>query len=148
MIVIRWVEEGLSVHEDLIGLYKNESITASAIVALIKDVLLHCNLSISMCRGQCYDGDSVMSGIRNGVSTCIIKEESRGVFTHCYGHSLNLAINDLVKKSKVMKASLEIVFEISKLIKKSPDAMFERLKQSLAPDIPGFRVMCPTRWTY
>ena len=52
-----------------------------------------------MCHGQCYDGVSVMSSIiRTGVSTCIAKEESRAVFIHCYGHALNLAINDLVKK--------------------------------------------------
>ena len=48
-----------------------------------------------------------------------------------------------------MKETLELVFEISKLIKKSPkrDAIFESLKESLVPETPGFRVMCPTRWT-
>ena len=25
--------------------------------------------------------------------------------------------------------------------------MFENLKSKLAPDTPGFRVLCPTRWT-
>ena len=41
------------------------------------------------------------------------------------------------------------MFEISKLIKVSPkrDAMFQRLKAELAPDTPGFRVLCPNRWT-
>ena len=39
--------------------------------------------------------------------------------------------------------------EISKLIKKSPkrDAMFHKLKQEISQDCPGFRVLCPTRWT-
>ena len=102
-----------------------------------------------MCRGQCYDGASVMTGIRNGVSTNITKEESRAVFTHCYGHSLNLAINDIVKNCRLMKSTMDVVTEISKLIKKSPkrDAMFQKLKQSLSPDTTGFRVLCPTRWT-
>jgi len=90
-----------------------------------------------------------MSGVRNGVSTLISQEESRAVFTHCYGHSLNLAMNDTVKRCKLVKSSIEVVFEISKLIKKSPkrDAVFQRLKESLSPDTPGFRVLCPTRWT-
>ena len=41
------------------------------------------------------------------------------------------------------------MYEISRLIKKSPkrDASFQKLKQELAPDTPGFRVFCPTRWT-
>ena len=48
-----------------------------------------------------------------------------------------------------MKNALELVYEISKLLKKSPkrDAAFEKLKASLAPEVPGFRVLCPTRWT-
>ena len=35
------------------------------------------------------------------------------------------------------------------LIKKSPkrDAAFDKLKADLAPETPGFRVLCPTRWT-
>lgn len=48
-----------------------------------------------------------------------------------------------------MKSSLEIVAEISKLIKKSTkrDSVFQKLKSDLAPDTPGFRVLHPTRWT-
>ena len=56
VVVIHRVDEDVSAHEDLIGLYKTESITANALVALIKDVLLRCNLSITMCHGHCYDG--------------------------------------------------------------------------------------------
>ena len=41
------------------------------------------------------------------------------------------------------------MFEITKLIKKSPqrDAIFQKLKHDLATDTPSFRVLCPTRWT-
>ena len=124
VIVLRWVGENLSVHEDFIGLYKTDSTNAATLVSLIKD-LMRCGLSITMCRGQCYDGASVMTGVKGGVSTLITKEEKRAVFTHC-GHSLNLAMNDTVKRSKLMKSALDVVTEISKLIKKSHkrDAMF------------------------
>ena len=104
------------------GLYKTDNTIASTLVALIKDVLLRCNLSISV-----YDGASVMAGKKNGVSTIILQDESRAVFTHCYGPSLNLALTDTIKACKTMKYSLEVVLEISKLIKKSPkrDAVFQ-----------------------
>ena len=98
VIVLLWVDDALNVHEEFIGLYKTESTTAATLVTLIKDVLLRCNLNVYMCRGQCYDGASVMTGLRNGVSSTISKDESQAVFTHCYGHSLNLAMNDTVKK--------------------------------------------------
>lgn len=89
-----------------------------------------------------------MSGVRNGVAKILTDEEPHAIYTHCYGHCLNLAIGDTNKKSKVMKSCLEVVYEISKLIKKSKrDAMFQKLKGEIAAETPGFRVLCPTRWT-
>ena len=116
---------------------------------IIEDTLLRLNLKLEMCRGQCYDGASVMSGIKNGIAKCISDRESRAVFTHCYGHALNLAVGDTVKSSKIMKSSLETAHEISKLIKNSPkrSALFEKLKQELGSESIGVRVLCPTRWT-
>ena len=68
-----------------------ESTDANSIVAMIRDVMLRLNISFAKLRGQCYNGAASMSGVRNGVSTQILKEEPRAVYTHCYGHSLNLA---------------------------------------------------------
>lgn len=114
---------------------------------IIKDTLLRLNLKLEMCCGQCSDGASVMSGIMNGVAKCITDKEPRAIFTHCYGHALNLAVGDTVKSSRIMKSFLETVHEISKLIKKSPkrNALFEKLKQELASEAIGVRVLCPTR---
>lgn len=48
-----------------------------------------------------------------------------------------------------MRDSLDTVFEMSKLVNYSPrrDTILEQLKREMAPDTPGFRVLCPTRWT-
>ena len=72
-----------------------------------------------------------------------------GLYTHCYGHALYLACGDTIKKCKVMNDALDTTHEITKLIKKSAKrgAIFERLKAEMAPDTPGVRVLCPTRWT-
>jgi len=90
-----------------------------------------------------------MSGIRSGVATQISSEESRALYTHCYGHSLDLAACDTIKRSKVVKDALDITHEVSKLLKYSPrrDSMFEKIKAEVSPDTAGFRVLCPTRWT-
>ena len=149
VICIRWVDSNLEVHEEFIGLYKVENIQTDTIVAVIKDALIRLNLTLSKCRGQCYDGASTMKGAKSGVATQLLKDEPRAVYMHCYGHALNLAVGDTVKKCKVMKDSLDTTFEVSKLVKFSPkrDIQFEKLKAGLAPDSPGFRVLCPTRWT-
>ena len=90
-------------------------------------------MSITKIRGQCYDGASSMSGIRGGVATKIQKEEPRAVYMHCYGHALNLACSDAVKKCKLMRDAMDTAYELIKLIKKSPrrDAAFQKLKEKL-----------------
>ena len=80
----------ISVREEFIGLYKVPSIEASALDFVIKDNLLRMNLILAKVCGQCYDGASNMSRIRNGVATQIQREELGAIFTHCYGHSLTL----------------------------------------------------------
>jgi len=60
--------------------------------------MIRLNLSMEKLCGQCYDGCSTMSGTRTGVAKRISDEEARAVFTHCYGHSLNLAASDTVNK--------------------------------------------------
>ena len=53
VIVLRWVDDNLDPHEDFIGLHLTASTNASSILAIIKDVLLRMNVSLSNCRGQC-----------------------------------------------------------------------------------------------
>ena len=60
VICIRWVESStLDVHEDVIGMYHVDTISADSIVHALKDALLRINLSLSKCRGQCYDGPAI-----------------------------------------------------------------------------------------
>lgn len=149
VVCIRWVDSNFKVHEDFIGLFMVDAIDADTITAVIYDVLCRLNLSITKVRGQCYDGAATMAGNKSGVAVKVQKDEPRAIYTHCYGHSLSLACGDSIKQCKIMRDSLETTHEITKLIKKSPrrDVLFEQLKAELAPDTPGVRVLCPTRWT-
>ena len=60
-------------------------------------------------------------------------------FTHCYGHSLNLAACDTL-----------FTFISKKMIKYSPqrERISPNMKENLlASSSPGVRVLCPTQWT-
>ena len=94
VICLRWIDTNLEPQEDFIGLCKVESTAADVIVKVLKDTLLRFNLSINRCRGQCYDGASSMSGRRSGTAVQITSEEPRALYTHCFGHALNLAVGD------------------------------------------------------
>ena len=148
-IILRWVDDQLTPHEEFIGLYAVPSIDSSMLVSIIKDTLVRMNLSLSKLRGQCYDGASNMRGVRNGVAKQLQDVESRAIYIHCYGHSLSLAASDAIQHCKLMKTSLETTHEITKLVKYSPrrEGLFDQIKGELTPDSPGVRVLCPMRWT-
>ena len=44
-----------------------------------------------------------MTGKNNGLVVQIMEEEKRALYTHCYCHSLNLAVGDTMKKSKILR---------------------------------------------
>ena len=146
---LRCVDDDLNPHEEFIGLQSVLNIAADTLVAVIRDVLIGMNLSITNSRGQCYDGASNMVGAKSGVATQIKNYERRAFLTHCYGHALQLAVGDTMKGIKLLGNTLDTTYEISKLLKFSPKrgALFDKLKTTIAPDSPGFRTLCPTRWT-
>ncbi len=111
VLAFRWVDEDLAAHEEFIGLYLTDSISAKALVAIIEDTILRMNIKLEHCRGQCYDGASTMSGAKKGVAKVIATKESRAIFTHCYGHALNLGVGDTIKQCHLMKSALDVMAE-------------------------------------
>ena len=104
---------------------------------------------MSKLRGQCFDGAASMSGCKTGLAKRIRIEEPRALFTHCYGHSLNLGCNDCMNRVPLLRNCLGTANEIIKLVKNSPkrNAIFNQIRAQLEESLPGIRVLCPTRWT-
>ena len=86
---------------------------AEVIHGAITDVLQWLNLSISKVCCQCYDGAATISGSKSGVGMRLCTAEPRTVFTHCYGHTLNLACSDAIKQCKLMQDALDTTHEIT-----------------------------------
>ena len=148
-ISVRWVDGSYNVHEDLVGLVEVEVTDAATLTSTLKDTLLRCNLQLVQCRGQAYDGASNMAGHLTGVSTRIQAEEPRALFVHCMAHCLNLCLQDCARKCHCVRDALDLAAELASLIRASPkrSALFQSLKDELAPGTPGLKPLCPTRWT-
>ena len=43
------------------------------------------------------------------VAKVIALKKSRAIFTHCYGHPLNLGVGDTIKQCQLMSSALEVV---------------------------------------
>ena len=93
-----WVTDDLEVNEEFLGLHVLPSTNAGTIFKSLKIILLRCNLDVNKLRGQCYGGAAAMAGSKSGVTTRFKEEYEKCLFTHCYGHALNLAIGDAIKK--------------------------------------------------
>ena len=145
IVCFRWVDNAFEPHEDFMGLCSVADITAQSVFQVVRDAVIRMNLSMNMCRAQCYDGAANMKR----VATMVKEIEPRSLYLHCHGHSLNLAVADVIKKIPTMSNALDHTLEICKLIKFSPrrDAIFNRVKEELTPGLPGLRNLCPTRWT-
>ncbi|XP_028412593.1 zinc finger MYM-type protein 1-like [Dendronephthya gigantea] len=122
---------------------------AKTLTSTLKDVLLRCNLLLSQCRGQVYDGASNMAGHISGVSTRITREEPRALYVHCLAHSLNLCLQDCASSCDCVNNALSLASELARLIRASPKrlGLFKKIKAEMNLQTPGIKPLCPTRWT-
>lgn len=74
------------------------------------------NVDLHNCRGQRYNGAANMTKSRTETATQLCQVEERAIFTHCYGHALNLAVANVVKQSRLVRDVLYTVGEITKLL--------------------------------
>ena len=153
---VRWVDDSLNLHEDFLGFYELPNVASGIIASAIKDSLTHFNLPLSDLRGQTYEGASNMLRKRSGVAAEIKRVQRKAIETHCHGHSLNLSVRDATKSNRLINDVLEIVVEITKLIKFS-----QKREQLLVAVKENFEIdnddsleqndsvanLCTTRWT-
>ena len=112
---IRWVDDKFEANKDFVSLHNVDDITTATFVLVVTDTAHHLNLSLSLCRGQCYDGASNMKQV-----VCDNQKlEPQAIYLHCKGHRLNLAVANTLKSIKCMCDALDVELEICKLLKYS-----------------------------
>ena len=135
-ICLRWIDDQLEAHEDFLGSYNIPNIQSTTIVQVIKDALIRLQLSLTNCRGQCYDGASNVLGKRSGVAKQIQECQPKAHITHCHGHCLSLSVKDPTNNSKILSDTLSNTNEIVKPVKYSPkrENLLGELKTNLIED--------------
>ena len=147
---LRWVNDEYDVSEDPVGLFVLPNTTADTITSVIKDLLIRCNMPLSLCRGQAYDGAATMQGVRKGVATQIRRENPTALPVHCFAHSLNLCLQDAGRQILSLRDSLDTVREIGKLIKFSPKRSHlfnQKLIEADSESVVTIKSLSTTRWT-
>ena len=97
------------------------------------------------CRGQGYNGASVMSGIYGGVQKCINDEQPNAVYVHCAAHNLNLVINDAVSSVPEAIKFFTVLQEVYKFFRQSINR-WDMLSDVTGESTVTFKELNPTRW--
>ena len=142
---LRYCNNELKTEEVFVGFYELDRQDASTLFAVVNDILLRFNLDIKKCRGQCYDGAANVAGHLNGLQAKIRDVEPRALFVHCFGHTLNLVVQDSMSAVANFRDSIHLFGNIVNFIRDSPKRLccFEKFQ---APDANALRPLCPTRW--
>ncbi|XP_050066091.1 zinc finger MYM-type protein 1-like [Aphis gossypii] len=135
-IVIRYVTEeldsngipcSLNINESFMGFTNITDQSAKGIENAIMKSFEVNNIQINKCRGQGYDGASVMSGLYNGLQKRICKREPNAVYVHCNRSSIK---------------RWDLLLNVNSLSSHN-----NRSNSSKLEKIPTLKRLCPTRWS-
>ncbi|XP_029343946.1 zinc finger MYM-type protein 1-like [Acyrthosiphon pisum] len=118
-VIVDYEEKSFKIMESFLGFYPLIKHGAEDHVNLIYEILNNCKLDIKRCRGQGYDGASVMSGAYTGVQKRISDVVPSASYIHCTAHSLNLVISDIAKSSQKVALFFDLVQDIFLFFSKS-----------------------------
>ena len=90
LICILYVFEGTT-KETFLGFFDTENMKAKVLYELVKKVF---NLTLSDIIAECFDGAADMRGVHKGLATRMKECSPKAIYVHCYGHLLNLALQD------------------------------------------------------
>lgn len=90
-----------------------------------------------------------MSGHIRGVAARLQQCEPNAIFVHCLVHSTNLWLQLLARQSLCIRGALDLVMELSQLIRFSPkkSSLFKAMQAQMSPGSPLLKPFCPTCWT-
>jgi len=144
-VVVDYREQKLCCKESFLGFYPLHKHGAEDHVNLIISILKNYNLDINKCRGQGYDGASVMSGSFTGVQKRISDIIPNASYVHCAAHNLNLVLSDVAKSSSKMLFFFDILQDIFLFFSKSAPRW---TSLALGDDVAKIvlKKVCTTRW--
>lgn len=100
----------VEVKESFLGFFHLVDQSAQGVEQLLKSVLSQ--IDITKCRGQGYDGASVMSGKLSGVQKRFQDCVPNALYVHCNAHNLNLVLCDAAEECIEVKKFFAIIQEV------------------------------------
>lgn len=147
-ICLRYVYQGIT-KETFVGFYETASTDGESLYKLVKDVFTDMQLNLSNIVGQCFDGASNMTGKNKGLAARMLETSPTAIYVHCYGHLLNLAVQDTMTDTEVLRNALGTIQSLYNFIEASPKrhAVFESIDGGDKTLSIVLKSQSKTRWT-
>ena len=106
--------------EAFIGFYSTKSTEGEALYELVKSAITELNLDLKNIVGKAFDGAANMNGVHKGLSTRMEECSPLGIYVHCYGHVLNLALQDTMTQIEPLRNALGTIQALYNFLEASP----------------------------
>ena len=110
------------------------------------------NLDMSKIVTECFDGASNMKGENKGLATRMKVTSPISIYIHCYGHLINLALQDTLENVPVVRNTLGIIQSLYNVLEASlkRHAIFEGFGKDEGksePLLSTLKSQSVTRWS-
>ena len=116
---IRYVDSEFIPIEVFVGFVETPSTSGIALYGQLQKTLLALNLDIARLRSQGYDGASNMRGKFRGLSSRVLTDFRKAIYSYCSGHCLNLILQDSLD-SHFLKDATAVLKDVVNFVSKSP----------------------------
>ena len=108
---------------------------------------MRCNLQLSMLRGQTFDGASNMTGKYNETQTRMSRQQPLALFVHCLVHCGNLAAQEAMEASTVIRDCSGLTNDLAIISKQSTklSAILKAVQLEHETTLSLIRPLYPTR---
>ena len=136
--------------ETFAGFYPTASTEGEVLYELVKTAVGKLELSLENIVAECFDGAANMSGAHKGLATRMKECSPLGIYVHCFGHRLNLALQDTMTEIEPLWNALGTIQSIYNFLEGSTKrhAFFEDIEvedeEHVALTIKSLSV---TRWS-
>ena len=99
--------------------------------------------------GECFDGASNMSGVNKGLSARMKEFSPLAIYVHCYGHLLNLALQDTLTTVEPLRNTLGTIQSLYNFLEASPKrhALFRDIETEEGNLVKTLKSQSVTRWS-
>ena len=135
--------------EAFVGFHATKTTDGETLYKLVKEVINKLQLELENIVGECFDGANNRSGVNKGLSARMKECSPLAIYVHCYGHLLNLALQDTMTTVEPLRNTLRTIQSLCNSLEASPalHALFGDIETEECSLLTTLKSQSVTRWS-